>query len=239
MAFQAGSLVVSYVVSAEATWACLILLLAVHLGMNHAAVRAVQMNTLNRQRACLCLSHMFDTGQIMDPTEVSKKERIFERSSFIRWKGGSVLLRVKIGASMNEVVSALGIRSRASGSVQSGTVSLAGLLDLFAGEDYLLWFHTTQQTILIALKRTVRPASQLKAWAHAMLVGQKLQDLSVEEKGDGTNAFRLTASTLQELNDRWEGDAKGLVERGWDLDTASLETLSGTRVYLAVGNKHG
>ncbi|PKY04044.1 DUF647-domain-containing protein [Aspergillus campestris IBT 28561] len=56
-----GSLVVSHITSYTATWISLITLLTVHLGMNYAAVRAVQMTSLNRQRANIVFSTLLDS----------------------------------------------------------------------------------------------------------------------------------------------------------------------------------
>ncbi|PLN84199.1 DUF647-domain-containing protein [Aspergillus taichungensis] len=56
-----GSLVVSHITSYTATWISLVTLLTVHLGMNYAAVRAVQMTSLNRQRANIVFSTLLDS----------------------------------------------------------------------------------------------------------------------------------------------------------------------------------
>lgn len=58
---QVGSLVVSHIASYTATWIALVTLLTVHLGMNYAAVRAVQMTSLNRQRANIVFSTLLDS----------------------------------------------------------------------------------------------------------------------------------------------------------------------------------
>ncbi|TKA67954.1 hypothetical protein B0A49_07548 [Cryomyces minteri] len=78
MGMLAGSLVVSWVSSPLATWSTLLLLLSIHLATNHAAVRAVSMRTLNRQRANLVFSHLIEDDEVLTPEEVSKKERIFD-----------------------------------------------------------------------------------------------------------------------------------------------------------------
>ena len=60
MGMLAGSLVVSYISSKWATWTAMIILLAIHLGTNYLAVRAVCMQTLNRQRANLVFSGLLE-----------------------------------------------------------------------------------------------------------------------------------------------------------------------------------
>ncbi|RHZ62643.1 RUS1 family protein [Aspergillus thermomutatus] len=61
-----GSFVVSHVTSFAATWTSLLLLLTVHLGMNYAAVRAVQMTSLNRQRANIVFSTLLESDPALD-----------------------------------------------------------------------------------------------------------------------------------------------------------------------------
>src|ERR1700753_1137715 len=103
MGMLAGSLVVSYISSKWATWAAMIFLLAIHLGTNYLAVRAVCMQTLNRQRANLVFSSLLEQiasdkttnrgaktlPRLVYPTpeEVRLQERVFERDGVLRWKG--------------------------------------------------------------------------------------------------------------------------------------------------------
>ncbi|RAK82429.1 RUS1 family protein [Aspergillus fijiensis CBS 313.89] len=65
-----GSFVVSHVTGFAATWIALLILLALHLSLNYAAVRSVQMTSLNRQRANIVFSTILNTDgdflQLMD-----------------------------------------------------------------------------------------------------------------------------------------------------------------------------
>lgn len=54
-------MVVSHVTGFTTTWIALLALLALHLSLNYAAVRAVQMTSLNRQRANIVLSSLFES----------------------------------------------------------------------------------------------------------------------------------------------------------------------------------
>ncbi|KAJ5477194.1 hypothetical protein N7539_007338 [Penicillium diatomitis] len=56
-----GSVVVSHVTGFTSTWIALLCLLGLHLGMNYAAVRSVQMTSLNRQRANIVFSALFES----------------------------------------------------------------------------------------------------------------------------------------------------------------------------------
>jgi hypothetical protein len=111
--YQVGSLIVSHITSFTATWVTLLALLTLHLSLNYAAVRSVQMRTLNRQRANIVFSYMLssdpdvallNSGQLLDqrnyaepadrnqkhlqipsPAQVSRRERIFEASGTLKW----------------------------------------------------------------------------------------------------------------------------------------------------------
>ncbi|THC89946.1 hypothetical protein EYZ11_010598 [Aspergillus tanneri] len=108
-----GSFVVSRVTSYVATWIVLILLLTLHLALNYAAVRSVQMTSLNKQRANIVFSALFDSDPgftidgfdsnyptegrekeiehvqakwcTLSPAEVAKRERIFEMDGRLKW----------------------------------------------------------------------------------------------------------------------------------------------------------
>ncbi|EME81581.1 uncharacterized protein MYCFIDRAFT_100197, partial [Pseudocercospora fijiensis CIRAD86] len=78
-----GSLLVNWISGHWATWTALILMLSVHLEANRRAVRAIVMQTLNRQRATV-VYHRLCVGHIPRPAEVSRVERIFERNGAVR-----------------------------------------------------------------------------------------------------------------------------------------------------------
>ncbi|KAJ5084378.1 hypothetical protein NUU61_008957 [Penicillium alfredii] len=102
-----GSVVVSHITGFRTTWAALLVLLALHLSMNYAAVRAVQMTSLNRQRANIVFSALLDSDsnlelatlgsspdpdsdsehqwKILTPADVAQQERIFHRDAVLEW----------------------------------------------------------------------------------------------------------------------------------------------------------
>ncbi|KAH1278037.1 hypothetical protein KXW98_004520 [Aspergillus fumigatus] len=67
-----GSFIVSHVTSFAATWTSLVFLLTVHLAMNYAAVRSVQMTSLNRQRANIVFSTLLESDPALDPHRLSR-----------------------------------------------------------------------------------------------------------------------------------------------------------------------
>ena len=227
-------MVVSRVSSSIATWTCLILLLSIHLAMNHAAVKAVSMRTLNRQRANIVLSNIFASKVILLPEEVSKEERIFERDGILRWKGSQGVGYAKIGASLATLLDSLSPAHPVTSSHADPAVDLAGLFEVFGKEEYILWFNDQRGVALIVLKDGANPRSQLKAWAHALWTAHHLYYHVENATGAELTAprmLKLLKSTLGELTSRWDQDVASIKAAGWDIDTPSLETTSATRIY--------
>lgn len=80
----AGSLFVRAVSGTTAVWLSMTVLVAIHLGTNYKAVRAVQLRTLNRQRAQIVLRHYSATGGVLSPALAAGKERV------LRWRSPRV-----------------------------------------------------------------------------------------------------------------------------------------------------
>ncbi len=202
--------------------------------MNHAAVRAVSMRTLNRQRANTVFSTLFDEDMVLSPEEVSKRERIFERDGVLRWKGWHVLGYCKIGLPLRLVLRSLVIRTEPTGSVRNPAIGLSRIWDLYHDEDYLLWYDSSKRKAMIVLKDEASPTSQLKAWAQALLVAQRRhrhveteRKVSVDE-----DTFTVLRATLTDVSRTFENHLQRLRTAGWDVDTAALETSSGRRIMI-------
>ncbi|KAF2491100.1 DUF647-domain-containing protein [Lophium mytilinum] len=218
----AGSVVVSWVRSAAATWSVLVVLLAVHLGMNHRAVRAVSMRTLNRQRANIVLGELMSSGRVLKPKQVSEKEKVFERDGALRWVDGRVLGYGRIGVDLQTLLHRLGLSHAKTGAVQLDS-TLSELAELYRDEAYMLWFDVARSEALIVLKQGSTPIDQLKAWTQALMVARSKQ-------ADSLTGLRMG---LLEVSKTWKQTAEKLGAAGWDMDVAALETRPGRRVRLA------
>lgn len=231
-----GSVVVSRVSSPIATWSLLILLLSIHLAMNHAAVRAVRMQTLNRQRASIVLSTFLDHGTALTPLEVSQQERIFEWDGVLRWKGSSPLATAKIGGPLQGIVCSLGPTHSVTGATCDTDSVLVKLVEMFALEDYLLWYSSSDRVVHIVLKHNVPALSQLKAWAQGLMLVHRLPNLklAIGATAETSQVLELVQMSLSDVSSRWNTCTEQLRAAGWDMDVASLETASGTRIRLDV-----
>ncbi len=222
--------------SPTATWLWLITLLSVHLLTNYAAVRSVKMRTLNRQRANLVWSSLFDDGVLLNPEQVAQQERIFERNGVLRWKGSIILGYAEIGVSLQELLVLLGVPDPVSRAVKNPTTTLAELEKMYEEEDYILWYDRDRQRALIVLKERSPAVSQLKAWAHALLVAKRMEDQSTPspkpslELGSTSNIGLVLQETLRSVNATFNERIESLRQTGWDLDTAALVTRPGFRI---------
>ncbi|KAL8775437.1 MAG: hypothetical protein Q9194_003763 [Teloschistes cf. exilis] len=228
----AGSVLVSYVSSPMTTWSCLILLLSIHLAMNRAAVRAVSMHTLNRQRANIVFSTFLDQGTVLSPKEVSLQERIFEWGGVLRWRRSSPLASAKIGHPLKDLLASLAPAHEKTGSVRDAEAKMMRLIRLYSQEEFLLWYDAPQRVGHIALKEGAAAKSQLKAWALILWITQRHRMDGSAEATSASFEFTLDLqrSSLQDLSSRWSDCIQRLRTAGWDIDVASLETTSGSRI---------
>ena len=249
----AGSLVVSWVRAPLATWSTLIALLSVHLATNYAAVRAVRMCSLNRQRANIVLSSIVQHGQVLSPAQVAQRERIFERDGALRWGDEGVIGYAKIGVSLSTLLRRVsGSRHAQTGSLHTPMPLLSSLVRVFADEAYILWADdggddSDDGVALIVLKEGCGPGDQLKAWAHALLLTQHHRR-EAKPAGDDDDDAALRSDldrprpldgglaalrqTLQETRALFEAHAASLQDKGWQLDIGALETRAGTRAVV-------
>ncbi|PYH29705.1 RUS1 family protein [Aspergillus neoniger CBS 115656] len=163
-----GSFVVSRVTSFSTTWICLLMLLALHLSLNYAAVRSVQMTSLNRQRANIVFSTLLNTDpdvtqllraeptkqqqpqshhppswKTLTPANVSKQEKIFETDGILRWSSSTTtppqtLGYCRIGISLQQFLSSSALSTTSSKSLRT-PIPMPQLTTLFSKEDYILY----------------------------------------------------------------------------------------------------
>jgi hypothetical protein len=213
-------------------------LLSIHLATNYAAVKAVSMRCLNRQRANIVLSNILQHGSVLSPTEVSQRERVFERDGVLRWADDRILGHCKIGVSLGALLGRLGKRHKRTGSLDLHGVKLSELISVFANEAYVLWFDDSDDEATIVLKEECTPVDQLKAWTHALLLARRRICMSKDEPGkDGTPSTQGSLAemirTLGEVNETFTKYVTLLKLNGWDLDVAALETRAGSRAQIA------
>ena len=221
----------SRVKSFSATWITLLLLLSVHLLTNYAAVRSVQMRTLNRQRANIVLSHLIDSGHILNPMQVARRERIFERDSIFRWRQRNALGYGIIGASLETTLKSMARKRYGSGSFTDMQVDVGNWQAVYEKAAYLLWFDDKAHTAFIVLKRGAKPRDQLQAWTLGLLMARQASESTWVSQDLAETVSRLREG-CQQVEQLFVAHKSALEKAGWDLETSALETRSGTRVEM-------
>ncbi len=203
--------------------------------MNHAAVRAVRMRTLNRQRANIVFSTLFATGTVLSPEEVSKREQIFERDGVLRWRGRDVFGYCKIGVPLSRVFRSFVPVTRLTGSIRNPAIGLSTIWDLYRDEEYVLWYDSLKTEAMVVLKANASPTSQLKAWAQALLIAhfhQQKQSQGSQKAMKEEAVYMALKDTLADLSHTFDGHLERLRTAGWDVDVAALETSPGRRIVI-------
>jgi hypothetical protein len=202
------------------------------------------MRCLNRQRTNIVFSNMLQHGSVLSPTEVSQRERIFERDGVLRWADDRILGHCQIGVSLGTLLGRVGKRHKRTGSLDLHSVKLSELISVFAPEAYMLWFDDSDDEATIMLKEGCTPVDQHKAWAHALLLAQRLRiGVPKDERGkDDTSSteggLAEMIRTLGEVNEHFAEYTAMLELKGWDLNVAAMETRAGSRAQITAPIKH-
>ncbi|KAI9688561.1 MAG: hypothetical protein M1822_001510 [Bathelium mastoideum] len=242
-------MVVRLITSPLATWAALLSLLAIHLATNYLAVRAVTMTSLNRQRANIVFSHLLTTGSVLGPREVAEREKVFEEDGVLRWNDGRKLGWAKIGVSLGTLLAKMGTKDGKTGSVKIANAGDNLLKEqewqCCRRDNYLLWWDERAFTAYIALGEKCEPWQQLRAWMQALITAAMAKGISMQvipqmndEQATGDQSVLENVPRVDAVVDRarkqtdtiWQLSVVQLKRKGWDLDTAVLETRPGTRL---------
>ena len=222
---------VSYVSSPIATFTCLVVLLSIHLGTNHAAVKAVSLCSLNRQRANIVLSNLLEDNRVMTPDEVSSQERIFEYDGVLRWKHSIPVAKARIGVALHSLLKTLAPAHMVTGAIRDGNFILERLLNIYSHEDFLVWYDSPRKTAYVVLKNHASAKAQLKAWALALWAAHRFG----KQYAIGASPeviLQLLERTLKDISQEWDDSIERIRAAGWNIDIANLETSSGSRIHV-------
>lgn len=222
----------------------MIALLAIHLGTNYLAVRAVSMRTLNRQRANLVLSNCLaqypvpanqkstqsSKVKIPTPDAISLKELVFERDGVLRGGDGAVLGFCQLGVNLQIMLRSFGSENNSPVS-HSDDGDIRKLIQLFQDDAYILWYDRDRNLYLIVLKHGCSPRTHLIAWAHALMTAASKDVTSTSSTESIIHSLGESKARLYEFLNVTDLFSE-LEKAGWDLDTGAMETRSGTRCQL-------
>lgn len=199
--------------------------------MNHAAVRAVSLDSLNRQRANIVLSNLLADNKVMTPDEVSSKERIFEWDGVLRWRGSLPFAKATIGVNLHSVLKTFASAHIVTGAIRDDNLILERLVKIYSQEDFLVWYDSPKRTAYIVLKGQASAKAQLKAWALALLCAHRF-GRQYATGASTENILQLLEVTARDISNQWGDFVERIRAAGWDIDIANLETSSGSRIRL-------
>ncbi|EJD02652.1 DUF647-domain-containing protein [Fomitiporia mediterranea MF3/22] len=218
-----GSFVMAHITSRRTTWIALIFLLTAHLVTNYLAVRAVTLTTLSRQRTNIAYGvYCEQSNNVLTPSEVARRERIFEVPGAIRDSlQGFLLGTCTICTSPEELLR----RSR-----QGSMASWKNALVAFEHEAYVLLGIRADFPckILICFKHGAKPEDYLKAWVNAVelcrIAGSRLQ-VGQESNNVTPGSFSALQKSLECTNTKFLDFLDKANKAGWDLKTDAICTM--------------
>ncbi|KAL9124242.1 MAG: hypothetical protein Q9217_006411 [Psora testacea] len=226
----AGTVVVSHISTAVATWSWLIILLSVHLAVNHAAVRSVSLHTLNRQRANLVFSNYLEDKQVLTPNDVSAQERIFEWDGVLRWKGRRATGKSRVGVSLQEFLKPLAGAHSVTGSLRDDHLLLPRLIEVYTDEGYLLWYDPPNRLASVVFKSDISPQGHLRAWAHALLAAHRLDSQGLATSASMEEVLGMLKEVQKQLSGIWPTCMERIKDAGWDINSANIESTFRMRI---------
>jgi len=191
---------------------------------------------INRQRASLILSHLFDENldakplsHIPTPLEISKQERLFRNNKILSKPSHTA----DIGVPSTAVFNLMKGQSIFNSPLKLGPTSSRNdaLHAIFADEDYVLWFQRTSKSrvhVLISLSSNSFKA-HFRAWAHAYVLAKLVSggpfdssksDAQMLEKKVGEVAQALTI--VNAAFEQGIGIERTLMSKGWDIERSMM-----------------
>ena len=196
----AGSALVQHIHGNVAVWTWMTALVIIHLAMNYRAVRSVEMDTLNCQRATLLYRAFCEAGKkrsgVPSPKEIAKKENIiFDRSA-----------------------SGLEPHSLSRPVFASGTTEFISMLGPTAMDMLIHSAWNTQTTFLSSIPMNKNtPIILLREGVDSSGIAEAFFGSLYNGRDKKNDKYMLTKAQLEEFK-------QGLLEAGWKFDPVALLT---------------
>lgn len=236
-----GTLVVKHVEDHQSVVYLMIILVLAHLYMNYLAVRSVCMTTLNRQRATILFREYLDTGRVLTPTEVSKRENVLLWAPVAYNRRGQLAAHLEVAESYWHAMG--GAHPRVNIAMVDGTMY-----------SQFIWSHASNHVtpIKILLWKGAKPIHAISAWFMAMEMAWLMrngqgytsqidrifcnQSRAKNWKMDGVDGSEDTElgdyKKRYDHPDLWES----MVAAGWNLESQAFETKAPVRLIAQIRN---
>lgn len=214
-----GTLVVKYVEGHRSVVCLMTALVFGHLWVNYAGVCSVHMTTLNRQRATILFHEYLETGKVLSPREVARKENILFWDPVVLNKQGQRVARIEFAEGYQH-----------AGEFPTGNTK-PFIVD---GTMHTLFLSRRLKdgftTIRILLWDGAEPSHVITAWFLSMEVAWMMQDR--DGYSDSRGAASEDGAKPIVSNKRYcDGNLWGKMEMlGWDISSQAFETGPPVRV---------
>ncbi|TFK70117.1 DUF647-domain-containing protein [Pluteus cervinus] len=232
-----GSFIVPHLTTSTSTYGMLFLLVGLHLTINYAGVKGLQLRTLNRQRAAIAWAK-YRSGHeqyVLTPAQLSIEERIFESPGMIRDALGQIIGHCTIGSSLSEI-------SRSSAIIPD--------IDLFSKKKYILLFDSQclssslepgctlnrRPLLHICLKEGYGHLDQLEAWIHAAEVCRVVAESHGKPSG---TPFDCLEKAYRQVSRRFPHFFDALQSAGWRTSECALLTGPPRGVLTSIESTNG
>lgn len=193
----------------------------VHLLTNYLAVRAVKMNTLNRQRATLLYSRFRSIGAIESPAQIAERECIFANGKNIYDDSGCILGSCRVGVSFQELD-----RNTSQKRLRPVLkVPVTRLLQIFEADRYILQCYfcsPSHQRFLICLREDASHIDCLHSWIHAMELAYMIRESKLEPLSGEVLSHLLSKSHGKVNHEIFPSLIQNLQRAGWDLNKDAI-----------------
>jgi hypothetical protein len=211
-------------------------------------VKSVVLININRQRASLILSNLFDENldpkplnNIPTPFEISKRERLFANNRILGHPNHTAdigVSSVSVFNLMRGTPSPLLLSLPSTNGPERYLITVgpasdrnAALERVFSGEDHILWLQRISKKhvhILISVSSNALK-SHLKAWAHAYVLAELVSGTSLatgktelqileKEMGEVSDALKMVNAAFEQGS----GIEAALVSKGWDVERSMI-----------------
>ncbi|RBR05789.1 uncharacterized protein FIESC28_11304 [Fusarium coffeatum] len=200
-----GTIIVHYVENHHTVVFLMTTLVLAHLWINYLGVTSVCMDNLNRQRATILFQEVLDTGKLLSPAEVSKRENILFWKPIVYNKAGDIATRIEMAGSYGE----------ACASRCHETVTIHGNRNIL----FITPGHTYSIKIMLWEDSTAIHA--ISAWFEAMKMAWGMVGVGKEKTIPGKEGKEISDNVAL-----WDQ----LRAKGWNLDSQAFETQAATRL---------
>ncbi|KAM5352728.1 hypothetical protein ACJ41O_005450 [Fusarium nematophilum] len=233
-----GTLVVKYIEDHTSVVFLMTLLVFAHLWMNYLGVRSVCMNNLNRQRATILFGEYLQSGNVLSPAEVARRENILLWRPVVRNRHGQRVARIEMADSYWNAMG--GQRTRVNIAIVDGFMCTQ-----------FIWSHASQRhtPIKILLWKGSDPTHAISAWFMAMEITwlmdkgagytEKLDRIFCGDRSRISGWSKEGGESAEEYTKRFDSPElwDAMIAKGWDLESQLFETGAPVRLAAQVEGK--